>query len=108
MPHPLRSLAQSQLPCAPYVFPHPPRSLPACRAFIFTYKDDINKFDSSVGHNSDILVFRCQFISKVCKLNVHCKYAQNLVEEYMVKLQQYVVKLVVQLLNDMSHNQCMT
>jgi hypothetical protein len=38
----LRSLAQSQLPCASCVFPHlPPHSPPARRAFTFTYKETL-------------------------------------------------------------------
>ncbi len=49
IPHPLRSLAWSQLSLRPLYFPHPPHLLPSNSAFIL-HKDDINKPDSSVGH----------------------------------------------------------
>jgi hypothetical protein len=48
--HLIMSLAHSQLPYAPCIFPHPSCSPPAYRAFIVAYKDDINKPNSSVRH----------------------------------------------------------
>ncbi len=50
IPHPLSSLAWSQLPLRPLHFPHPPHPLTSNRAFIL-HKDNIIKPNSSVGHN---------------------------------------------------------
>jgi hypothetical protein len=52
--HLLRSLAWSQLPLRPLNFPHPTHLLPTNTAFSFLHKDDINKPDTSVGHNTAV------------------------------------------------------
>jgi hypothetical protein len=48
--HPHRSLSQSQLPCTPLHFPNPLACYLHTAHLFFTYKDDINKLNSSVGY----------------------------------------------------------
>jgi hypothetical protein len=52
IPHPLRSFDLSYLLLRPLRLPHPLHPLPSYLAFIYLYKDDINKPGSSVGDNN--------------------------------------------------------